>query len=875
MRAINHKLIIMKNIFILICLIFAMTNTSCTRQTGSSDNLKFAPDDIKVTWKLISNITDERGIARASFTIENYSQYILGGKGWALYFNQFNNDFKKGSESGPVSLSNLGGDFCCLAPKENFKLNPGKSLTITYEVHGPMIKRSDAPQGVYFVFYNKDGSEDERVKVGNYIIAPFTEPDQMNRSKYDRVSVPDAQYLYNKYKNITPLDTNSISPILPAPKSLTRIPGECQLNSSSLIHYDKGLENEVEYLEKFAIHLLGARLKSELSSTSGPGIILLKTGHVQVDGIDKEAYTLEVMPDKGIIINGSDAAGVFYGIESLLQLVPVKAYKNPASELNLQAISVKDAPSFPYRGMHLDVARDFSKKNTVLKLIDIMAFYKLNRLHLHLTDDEGWRLEIKELPELTEFGSKRGHTLTEEKYLHPSYGSGPEPDSSVSYGTGFYSRKDFIEILRHAHQRHIDVIPEIEMPGHARAAIKSMEARYRKLMSEGKKEKAEDFRLIDPEDKSVYSSAQNYNDNVVCVARKSVYKFYETVLNEIIDMYKEAGVPLVMWHVAGDEVPDGAWEKSPICEQFLKDHPSLKSARDLQPYFFSRIIKILREKNLAIGGWEEMAMKPVEGGGWTPNPDFIHQQVYPFVWNSVGRNTDLGYRLANAGYPVILCNVNNFYFDQAYNKDPREPGLYWGGFVGTEEAFKFVPYNLFLSLSDNSYGRKIDISKMERLKPEARKNIIGLQGELWSETIKGQNMLEHDYLPKMLGLVHSVWNGEPEWASAKDSITREIKYNESWNRFVNQLADFDLPRLDYIFGGYNYRLSPPGIITENGKVVANTEYPGMTIRYTMDGTEPTENSPEYKGPFEAKGTIKMKTFNSRGRGSLTTEVEVK
>ncbi len=865
----------MKNIFLIPALFFMLTCISCTQQTGNSDNLKFGPDDIKVTWKLITNITDERGIAKASFTLENNSPYILGSKGWALYFNQFDTRFKEGSQSAPVSLHNLGGDFCSLTPEDKFKLEPGNSITITYEVHGAMIKWTDAPQGVYLVFYNKDGSEEERVRVGNYVIAQFTKPDQMNRGAYDHVPVPDARYLYDKYNRVHKVDSSTIAPILPVPKSYIRYAGAVTLNASTVIHYAQGLDNEVDNLNKFMIRLLGARLKSELSGISGDGIIVLKTGPVNVDGISKEAYTLDVQPGKGILITGSDAAGVFYGIESLVQLAPLQAFKNPENEVQIPALSVRDAPSFPYRGMHLDVARDFSKKSTVMKLIDLMAFYKLNRLHMHLTDDEGWRLEIKELPELTDYGSKRGHTLTEEKYLHPSYGSGPEPDSSVSFGTGFYSREDFIEILKHAYRRHIDVIPEIEMPGHARSAIKSMEARYRKLMAEGKKEAAEEYRLIDPDDSSEYSSAQDYHDNVVCVARESVYRFYSVVLDDIIQLYKDAGVPLIMWHVAGDEVPSGAWEKSPLCEDFLKKDPSLKTARDLQPYFFSRIVKMVRDKNLPVGGWEEMAMKPAAGGGWTPNPDFIGKQVYPFVWNSVGRNTDLGYRLANAGYPVILCNVNSFYFDQAYNKDPREPGLYWGGFVGTEEAFKFVPYNLFLSLSDNTMGRRINTTEMEKLKPSAIKNIIGLQGELWSETIKGQNMLEYDYLPKMLGLAHSAWNGEPAWAAAKDSAARAVKYLESWNQFANHLADFDLPRLDYIFGGYNYRISPPGIMFDNGKAVANTEYPGMTIRYTTDGTEPTENSTRYSGPVEVKGTIKMKTFNTRGRGSLTTEVEGK
>jgi hexosaminidase len=870
LHPIFNNLIVMKKIPVVLLLICCIAIDSCNNKKNIQ--FHFKSNDIKVTWKLITNPTTDIKFARASFTFENSGESALDGKNWAMFFSQFNTGFHKGSESGPVTLESLGGDFCRLSPKQDFKLDPGKSLSFSYDSDGSMIKLSDAPQGVYFVFYDNSGNEVQRMAVNNYIIAPFTSPGQINRRPDDNVPIPDAQFLFNEYKTISKLDASSLPPFVPEPKSYQYHSGSVTITQSSEIHFEAGLENEADNLIRFMEKILHARLKAEPSHTTGKNIIILKTAPVTVSGISKEAYTLDVSGDKGITITGNDASGVFYGIESLVNLVPVAAFQNPVKEIKVRNVSIKDAPSFPYRGMHLDVARDFFQKGTVIRLIDAMAFYKLNRLHLHLTDDEGWRLEIKELPELTEVGSKRGHTLTDENYLHPSYGSGPEPDSAVSHGTGFYSREDFIEILKHAYKKHISIIPELEMPGHARAAIKSMEARYRKLMAAGRNEDAEAFRLIDPDDLSEYTSAQGYHDNVVCVARESVYHFYETVLDDITGIYKEAGVPLVMFQVAGDEVPSGSWEKSPMCVEFMKSHPETGSAKGLQPYFFGKIIKMIEDRNIPVGGWEEMAMKPAGEGSWIPNPEFAGKQIYPFVWNSVGRNTDLGYRLANAGYPIILCNVTNFYFDMAYDKDPREPGLYWGGFVSTKNAFKFVPYDLFLSISDNQGGRKFSIDQMEQLKPGAKKNIIGLQGELWSETIKGRDSLEHDYLPKMLGLAHSAWNGQPAWASAKTTEERLKNFDREWNTFVNQLAASDLPRLDYIFGGYNYRISPPGIQVINGKVNANTEFPGMVIRYTLDGSDPVYTSPEYTGPFEAHGTVRMKTYNTRGRSSITSEL---
>jgi hexosaminidase len=197
---------------------------------------------------------------------------------------------------------------------------------------------------------------------------------------------------------------------------------------------------------------------------------------------DSEAY--EVSIDlAGIDIVGVDAAGVFYGIQSLRMLLPLDAYREARTSINVPAVTMSDAPRFPYRGLHLDVSRNFQPKEAVLRLFDLMALYKLNTFHFHLTDDEGWRLAIDGLPELTEIGGRRGHTTDEREHLIPSYGSGPDPDPAVSYGSGWYSRADFIEMLQYAHERHIEVIPEVDVPGHARAAIVAMKERHRRRIA--------------------------------------------------------------------------------------------------------------------------------------------------------------------------------------------------------------------------------------------------------------------------------------------------------------------------------------------------------------------------------------------------------
>ena len=832
--------------------------------------------DIKVSWELISNNKTERSLFTAEFVIENNSSFEFDSIGWTLYFNQLPKTIIPGSVTGNVNVHHLNGDLFCMTPVNGFRLMPGDHATIRFDGRGSIIKKTEAPQGLFFVFSDSNNQEPVSIPVKNYTIKPFPDLERVF-PLLEAEALPKAERQYEINKSATLLEEDQLKKIIPSPLQNTSFGTKVTLEEGLMIHFEEGLGNEGGQLAVIFEKLLGWKPMVMKSSVTGRGIIALKTGDVSIKGRATEAYILESSPDRGIIITGSDAGGVFYGIQTLLALVPVEAYQRSQTKIEIDAVSISDAPAFGYRGMHLDLARNFNHKSTILKMIEVMSFYKLNRLHLHLTDDEGWRLEIRELHELTDIGGYRGFSSKDTEYLPPAYGSGPFADPETSYGSGYLSREDLIEIIRFAGERHIEVIPEINMPGHARAAIKAMEIRYHRLMEEGRPAEAERYRLIDPSDTSKYSSAQNYNDNVVCVCQESVYSFYETVVEDIIQLYKEAGVSLKIIHMGGDEVPHGVWAGSPVCNQFLRNNPSIGSVRNLQAYFFERIVKILEEHNLIAAGWEEMAMKSNGRRDWEPNPEFIGRQVLPYVWNSQENNLDLGYRLANGGYPVVLCNVTNYYFDLAYNNHPEEPGLYWGGFVDTRKAFEFAPFDLYKSTFTDSMGQflnpDIDFKDMEKLKPEARKNIIGLQGQLWSETVKGQDMMEYLYLPKILGLAERAWTGQAEWGSIEDVEKRIKAIDKDWNIFANSVGQRELPRLDYIFGGFSYRIPPPGAVVMDGKLHANVTFPGLEIRYTTDNTEPTRESTLYEKPVNVTGKVKLKTFDTRGRSSRTVEVK--
>jgi hexosaminidase len=511
-------------------------------------------------------------------------------------------------------------------------------------------------------------------------------------------------------------------------------------------------------------------------------------------------------------------------------------------------------------------------------VLDVMALYKLNVFHFHLTEDEGWRLEIPSLPELIEVGSKRGHTLDAKHYLPASHGSGGEVDNKT--GTGYYTRSDFIEILKYADKLHIIVVPEIESPGHARAAIKAMNARYDRLMAEGKKEEAERYLLYDPNDKSQYSSNQYWTDNIIDVSLPSTYNFIETVINDIVSMYKDAGAPLKTINFGGDEVPAHVWEKSPSYLALKASHPEIQSTGDLWYYFYGRVNQLVKAKGLYLSGWEEMSLRKTALDGnpfYVPNPDFMPEHLQAEVWNnSLGDgNEDLAYKLANAGYKVVLTCVTNLYFDMANYKSFDEPGYYWGAFVDIDKPFYFIPYDYFKNSKVDKNGlpinRNIFIGK-QRLTDYGKTNILGLQSAVWGENIKSTARLEYMLLPRLLGFAERAWSKDPDWATETNPVKSDSLYQHAWVNFLNVLGKRELPRLSYYDGGYNYRVPKPGLILQDGKYLANEQFPGLTIRYTINGKDPDAKSKIYNDAVTIDGNaVKFRAFDTKGRGSNVSE----
>ena len=836
-------------------------------------------DQIAVEFEVVDNHQDSANSFKAALTLINKGTVDLGKSGWTLYFNFVRMPIPE-SVPAAVAFTHINGDFFKLEPTEAFApLPPGARLRLVFDAQYWIIKEAEAPAGFYVVFTDAEGQAGPPEAVTDVTVVPMQTRQQTDRMQGDNMPVPTAASRYADNLALTPLAPKAVSRIIPTPTRLETGTGTLTLDRTFEIRYKNGLDAEAAYLADALEPLLGARLTTTESTQTAPNAIVLNTGTVEAG--QHEAYRLAISADAGIGITGSDAAGVFYGIQSLRAWLPAEAYQQSREAIAVDEVAVSDAPRFAYRGQHLDVARNFQSKETVKKLLDLMAFFKLNKLHFHLTDDEGWRLAIDGLPALTEVGGRRGHTLDERDHLVPSFGSGPDPDPAASNGSGFYTRADFVDILRHARSRHIEVIPEIDMPGPARAAIKAMQARQAGLMAQGRNEEDEALLLNDPEDASDYLSVQMWTDNVINVCQPATYRFFETVVDALVTMYAEADAPLTTIHTGGDEVPHGVWEKSPACQRLIDEEADVAGTEDLFTYFLRRISNILDARGLVTAGWEEIALKEQTQNGQpvkVPNEAFLDDNFQPYVWNTVlgWGAEDTAYKLANAGFKVVMANATNLYFDLSYDKDPRETGYYWAAFVDTKKPFELVPLDLYKSAWQDRMGNALDPATAfrdhTRLTDAGRQNILGIQGQLWAENAKGPAVMEYLAFPKILGLAERAWAPQPAWATVEDDAARKEQLAEAWNRFAHSLGHHTLPQLDYLYGGVAYRLPPPGAIVEDGVLKANAAFPGLTLRYTTDGTEPSPASTRYDGPVAVTGTVKLKTFDTRGRGSRTAVV---
>ncbi|HMA63528.1 MAG TPA: family 20 glycosylhydrolase [bacterium] len=512
--------------------------------------------------------------------------------------------------------------------------------------------------------------------------------------------------------------------IIPAPKNLKQLPGELIISEGVKIvdKSDRELSKESHYLAQKLSRILPEEkiLFEEHKSPNNQKNIELRLTN-NFDEKNSEAYSLYVHENK-VLIKAGHPAGIFYGIQTFLQLLPAEVFSRqqnyPKETIAIPCLKIEDKPRFQYRGMHLDVVRHFFPVSFVKRYIDYLAYHKLNTLHLHLTDDQGWRIEIKKYPKLTKIGSVRKETII---------GKTNQYDGKP-YG-GYYTQEEIREIVTYAQENHITVIPEIEMPGHAVAAL----AAYPQYScTDGPFE---------------VRTRWGISQDILCAGKDSTYIFIKNILKEVMDLF-----PSKYIHIGGDEAPKDRWENCPDCQQKMAEL-GLEDEEELQSHFIEEVGKFLNQHNRKLIGWDEI----LEGG--------IPEGATVMSW----RGVQGGLRAAHQDHDAIMVPYSHLYFD-GYQADPAIEPLAIGYWAPLKKVYNFQPIP-------------------EQLDQNQKQHILGVEATLWTEYISTPGYAEYMLMPRMSALSEIAWSpkNNRDWYSFSDRLQKQYK------RYMAMEANFRIP----------------------------------------------------------------------------------
>ncbi|HTD92290.1 MAG TPA: beta-N-acetylhexosaminidase [Chitinophagaceae bacterium] len=498
--------------------------------------------------------------------------------------------------------------------------------------------------------------------------------------------------------------------------------------STQIVLEGSNLENSANFFNDYLQQFYLFKLKIVKSAT---GNNVIRLNFERMDNEVEGAYLMTV-DNKGVYIAGDNENGVFYGIQTLIQLLPVPdaRLKMRPSKLDIVYVSVDDAPRFAYRGMHLDVGRHIYPVDFIKKYIDYIAMHKMNYFHWHLTDDQGWRIEIKKYPKLTSVGAWRNGTIIGR---YPGKGN-----DNQKYG-GFYTQEQIKEVVKYAQKRYITIIPEIELPGHASAAI----AAYPELSCFPEEATYKYFPKActwsgDTTGKQVQQTWGVFDD--VFVPSENTFKFLDDVFDEVLTLF-----PSKYIHIGGDECPKTNWKRSAFCQQLMKEK-GLKDEHELQSYFIQRIEKYLNTKGRTVIGWDEILE-----GGLAPNAAVMS-------W----RGEEGGIAAAKQNHDVVMTPGAWMYFDHAQSQS--EDSVTIGGYLPLDKVYGYEPVPPGLS-------------------PAQGKHVLGAQANLWSEYLRYSSKVEYMLFPRISALSEVLWSpkGRRNWKDFEKKIKTQFKRYDLWN----------------------------------------------------------------------------------------------
>ncbi|HDR9028246.1 TPA: carbohydate-binding domain-containing protein [Burkholderia vietnamiensis] len=739
---------------------------------------------------------DGAACATGRLFLQNRGHQPIADGGWKLYLHSIRRLLR--IDRPGFALRRLTGDLYELTPQPgSLRLAPGERIALPFVAEYWLRRYSDVIPRPYVVV---DGAPPAVLRYN----------DTDDELRYVESLPADAQN--SSTGNAPPVAARpDASRALPSVKREQRLPGALELRGVELVLPELPDAQVAALRERAAtLGLDGARARVR-------GVVAPR--RLPADIATPGGYRLAIGP-RGVLVEGYDRAGLYYGVQTLFSLAPAGGGPVPA-------LLVEDAPRFTHRGMHVDLARNFKHPATLRRLIDQMSAYKLNRLHLHLSDDEGWRIEIPGLPELTDIGARRCHDPSETRCLLPQLGSGPDNRS----GGGYLTRADYVALVRYAVDRFVEVIPEIDMPAHARAAVVSMEARYRRLHAAGRDQEANAYRLLDPQDTSNLTTVQFYDrrsDLNPCVP--GALNFASKVIREIAAMHADAQAPLRIWHFGGDEAKnillgggfqplngtdpnkgridlaaqDKPWARSPACAALLQ-RGEIRSIDELPTRFAKQVSAAVDANGIdTMAAWQD-GIKHASG----PR-DFSTRHVMVSLWDTIFWGAaDSARDLSNAGYLTVLALPDYLYFDFPYTLNPRERGYYWGSQATDEyKVFSLAPENL--PQNAEVMGDR-DGNAFEATGTGPAPRIEGIQGQAWGEVMRNDTFLEYMVYPRLLALAERAWH-RADWelpyaagVRYKRGDTHHVDtaaLQRDWAGFATLVVQRELPKLDRAGIGY-------------------------------------------------------------------------